>query len=386
MNILLTGIDGYVGWPTALKLSKEFPRARIVGVDNLSRRRWVLESGAESAVPIEAMAERLGGAKEFGFSNISFIEGDLTSRDLVSQLFDTYKFECVIHTAAQPSAPYSHINSERAAFTQFNNNQSTLNLLWAVKEKGLADRCHFIETTTMGIYGAPEFEVPEGFVRAEHKGRSDLIPFGGMAGSWYHMSKANDVNHLHLAHKLWRLSITDLRTAIVYGTATEETALDARLATRFDFDFYFGVVLNRFCAMAITGHPISIYGKGLQRKPQISLEDCVQSLVNAAKLDRDHTFRMRNQTTEVVSITDLAELIRKSARDLDLEVEIQHVPNPRVEKEEHEMTVDTEHFRELLPIPKHTIATGTLQTLKSLYPYRERIMQHKDRFMTVAVQ
>jgi nucleoside-diphosphate-sugar epimerase len=346
----------------------------------------VLESGADSAIPIRTMPERIQSAAEHGFTNLSFIEGDLTDRAFVSHVFDTFRFDCVVHAAAQPSAPYSHINGERAAFTQFNNNQSTLNLLWAVKEKGLAAHCHFIETTTMGVYGAPEFELPEGFVTAQNRGRSDLIPFPGMAGSWYHMSKANDVNLLHIAHKLWRLSITDLRTAIVYGTETEETATDARLATRFDFDFYFGVVLNRFCAMAITGHPITIYGKGLQRKPQISLEDCVQSIVNAVKTDGGPGLRVRNQTTEVVSITDLAASIQKSARDLDLDVEITHIPNPRVEKEEHEMTVDTENFRKLLPVPKHTIASGTLQTLRSLHPYRERIRQYKDRFMTESVQ
>lgn len=316
MEILLTGVDGYIGWPTALKISKQFPNSQIVGVDNLARRRWVVECGADTAIPIEEMGERLLIAREYGFSNISFVQGDLTQQDFVGQLFDTYTFDAVIHVAAQPSAPYSHINEERAAFTQFNNNQSTLNLLWAIKNKGLIESCHFIETTTMGVYGAPEFELPEGFIKAENKGKSDTIPLSGMAGSWYHMSKANDINSLFIANKLWKLSITDLRTAIVYGTETEETSLDPKLATRFDFDFYFGVVLNRFCAMAITGYPITIYGKGEQRKPQISLEDCVQSISNAVQAGSQAGMQIKNQTTEVVSIIDLASYIQKSAKDL----------------------------------------------------------------------
>ena len=40
MNILLTGIDGYTGWPVALALSRKFKKSKI-GVDNLSRRKWV---------------------------------------------------------------------------------------------------------------------------------------------------------------------------------------------------------------------------------------------------------------------------------------------------------------------------------------------------------
>ena len=126
---------------------------------------------------------------------------------------------------------------------------------------------------------------------AENKGQKDMIPFPGMAGSWYHMSKSNDVNNLWLANKQWRLSISDLRTSIVYGVETEETRLDSRLTTRFDFDFYFGVVINRFCAMVLSGYPITVYGKGEQRKPQISLEDCVQSNVNAVKLEKTALFR-----------------------------------------------------------------------------------------------
>ena len=382
MNILLTGIDGYLGWPTALKLSKEFPSARIVGVDNMGRRRWVEESGSVSAIPIEDMPARINIAKEYGFNNISFIKGDLTNREFVNQLFDVYRFDVVLHIAAQPSAPYAHINGERASFTQINNNQSLINLLWAIKEKGMEKNCHFIETTTTGVYGAPEFEIPEGYVTAENKGKKDIVPFPGMAGSWYHMSKSNDINNLWLANRLWNLSITDLRTSIVYGTETEEIKLDNRLSTRFDFDFYFGVVINRFCAMVLSGYPITIYGKGEQRKPQISLEDCVQSNVNAVKLKKTGEFRVYNQTTEVVSIVDIADAIIEGAENLGIDAEKKHIPNPRVEKEEHKMTIDTSNFYKILSKPKDNVASGVYQILQALIPYKNIIEQHKDRFMS----
>lgn len=382
MNILLTGIDGYMGWPTALRLSKEFPNERIIGVDNLGRRRWVEESGGISAVPISDMHERIDTARNHGFENITFIKGDLTDRAFVNQLFDVYRFEVVLHVAAQPSAPYSQINGSLANYTQFNNNQSTRNLLWAVKEHDLVESCHFIETTTTGVYGAPEFEIPEGFVVAENKGQKDIVPFPGMAGSWYHMSKSNDVNNLWLANRQWRLSISDLRTSIVYGVETEDTRLDPRLATRFDFDFYFGVVINRFCAMVLTGYPITVYGKGEQRKPQISLEDCVQSIVNAVKLENSGEFKVYNQTTEVISIVDIATAITEAARSADIDAELKHIPNPRVEKEEHKMTIDTTNFSKLLPNPGDNVAPGVHKMLKALIPYKNIIGQHKDRFMS----
>ncbi len=381
MNILLTGIDGYVGWPTALKLSAKFPEARIIGIDNLARRKWVEECGAVSAVQIQSMETRINIAKQNGFKNISFIEGDLVNRDFVQEIMSLYKPEIILHLAAQPSAPYSHINGEKANYTQFNNNQATRNLLWTLKESGIASECNFIETTTMGVYGAPEFEIPEGFLTVEQPGGKDTIPYPGMAGSWYHMSKSNDVNNLYLANKMWGMSIIDLRMAIVYGTETEETCIDPGLATRFDFDFYFGVVGNRFCAMALTGHPITIYGKGEQRKPQISLEDCVASIVNAAKQQPKGKFDVYNQTTEAPTIKGIAEAIKKAGENLKLQVKIKHIPNPRVEKEEHNMVINTDKFQNLLGKSKYNINSGIQQVLNSLMPLKELVAQYKDRFL-----
>jgi len=381
MNILLTGIDGYVGWPTALKLSKEFPDARIIGIDNLARRKWVEECGAITAIPIKTMDDRIKTAEQHGFTNISFMQGDLVDRDFVNEMISIYKPEIVIHVAAQPSAPYSHMNGEKANYTQFNNNQAVRNLLWGIKEANLVSKCSFIETTTMGVYGAPEFEIPEGFLAVEQTTGKDTLPFPGMAGSWYHMSKSNDVNNLYLANKMWKMSIVDLRMAIVYGTETEENALDPGLATRFDFDFYFGVVGNRFCAMALTGYPITIYGKGEQRKPQISLEDSVCSIVNAAKLKANGKFEIYNQATETPSIKGIAESVKKAGKRLELHVEIEHIPNPRVEKEEHKMAINTDKFQKLLGNPKYNIESGIYQIINSLLPYKDLMAQYKDRFL-----
>ena len=58
-----------------------------------------------------------------------------------------------------------------------------------------------------------------------------------------------------------------MRTAIVYGVPTNETNLHTDLSTRFDFDFNFGVVINRFCTMSIIDHDLIVYGKGLQKRP-----------------------------------------------------------------------------------------------------------------------
>ena len=380
MSILATGVDGYIGWPVFLRLAKRYPDERIIGIDNFARRRWVEECGAVSATPIAPMDERLAIAGDEGFTNVSFIEGDLADADFVYEMLRIHKPRTILHMAAQPSAPYSCLDGARASYTQFNNNEATRNLLWGMRETGLAD-AHFIETTTTGVYGTPEFEIPEGFFEVEYKGGRDKLPFPSMAGSWYHMSKCTDVNNMYLANKLYKFSITDLRTAIAYGTETEETAADG-LATRFDFDYYFGVVNNRFCAQVIAGYPLTIYGKGLQRKPMISLEDTVESCVRAVGFKNEGKFEVFNQTTKAEAIIDLANAIKTAGKKLGIEVEIEHVPNPRVEKEEHLMTIANERFmKQMLGESRMDLNAGIEQTLRTLLPLKEKIIEYKDMFL-----
>nr|WP_245575962.1 NAD-dependent epimerase/dehydratase family protein [Haloplanus natans] len=181
----MTGADGYVGWPTALRIASRTDD-RVVLVDDFSRREWVEEIGSVSATPVADIEARLDAAEAVhGLTNLSFVEGDLTEKEFTDQLLEVHEPDAIVHAAAQPSAPYSQINGERANFTQRNNLQATRNLLWGLEEHGLTDT-HFIETTTTGVYGAPEFPIPEGGATMENQGERDEVPFPSMAGSWYH--------------------------------------------------------------------------------------------------------------------------------------------------------------------------------------------------------
>lgn len=377
MTILITGADGYLGWPISLRVAKEFHEHRVVLIDNFSRRQWVAECGSVSAVPIQDMEERMRIARK-KYPNMSFVRGDLSDKKFVDYVIGLYKPEVIVHTAAQPSAPYSQINSERANFTQENNNKMCRFLLWAIKENNL--KAHFIETTTTGVYGAPEFPIPEGFVDISYDGGTDNLPTPSMGGSWYHMSKCHDVGNMWLAQKQWGIPITDLRTAIVYGTETGETK-ELSLPTRFDFDFYFGVVGNRFCAQAVAGYPLTIYGKGEQRKPMVSLEDVVESTVNAIRAGNAGKFLVYNQCHSAVSIIGLATSIQRIAKEFGINVEIKHMPNPRKEKEEHKMVIENSGFLSLLKKKPMPLDEGIRQTLETLIKNKDVVVGHKDRFL-----
>jgi len=375
MTVLLTGADGYLGWPTALRLADRLDE-RIVCVDNFARRDWVAESGSVSATQIENPQQRFDAVE-----NLSLVEGDLADRDFVLQLLETHEPDTVLHAAAQPSAPYSSINGERALYTQRNNVSMNLNLLHGIHEAGLDDT-HFIETTTTGIYGAPHFPIPEGGLEVEREDGSDEVPFPAMGGSWYHQTKSFDAANMRLAESQFEFPMSEVRTAIVYGTETEETrAHDS--PTRFDFDYYFGTVVNRFCAQAVAGYPITVYGKGEQRKPMVSLEDTVESLVRLVEEGHsgDDGIDIYNQVTRPVAIVELAETIAEVGDEFDLDAEVKHYENPRNEDEEHKMEMENDRFLDLVGGQRQELEAGIRDVLGTLVDEQDRIAAHEDRFL-----
>ena len=383
MTILVTGGDGYVGWPTGLRIANRTDD-RIVLVDNFARREWVEEVGSVSATPIAYPEERLRAAREVhDIHNVSFVEADLTERSVVDELLTVHEPHTIVHTAAQPSAPYSQINGERANYTQHNNLQATRNLLWGLEEHDLTDT-HFIETTTTGVYGAPEFPIPEGGATMENEGERDEVPFPAMAGSWYHLTKSHDAANMRLAHQQFNIPVSDVRTAIVYGTQTEETRADDRLNTRFDFDYYFGTVAHRFAAQAVAGYPVTVYGKGEQRKPFVSLEDTVEGLAQLALIDpeeRPDDHVVYNQTTRAISIVEIATTIADVGTDHGLDVAVEHFENPRDEDETHEMEIEHDRYDELIGEQAQDFEAGIQDVFATLTDHTDVIEAHEDRFL-----
>jgi nucleoside-diphosphate-sugar epimerase len=383
MRILLTGVDGYIGWPLALKLSKEFREAEIFGIDNLGRRKWVEEVGSRSVVPILTVEEKIKAAEEGGFDNIRFIYGDLIDKDFVNNIVKTLKPDIILHLAAQPSAPYSQINMDRAYYTQKNNILGTLNLLWALRENGFTDT-HFIETTTTGIYGAPNINIGEGFVKVlDDDGNEDILPFPNIATSWYHVTKGFDAANIWLMNFQTGMPCTDVRTSIVYGVNTEETKRDERLLTRFDIDFYFGTLYNRWCSMIILNKPLTVYGSGNQIKPFISLEDCCRSLVEIVKRGNSGDYKVYNQLTEYVIIKEFAEELNKKSDELfGKSPGIDFIPNPRKEKEESEYKFKNDEFIKLLDNKYTKMYDELKDTLEVLDRYRKTIEGLSGRLLS----
>jgi len=372
MKILVLGGDGYCGWPTSLHLSDA--GHEVVIVDNCVRRQIDHELKAQSLTPIADPKQRVWAWQEVSGQTIEVEFGDLLDWEFLSGVVRRHRPEAVVHFAEQRSAPYSMIDRRHAIYTQHNNVIGTLNVLFALEE--FAPECHLVKLGTMGEYGTPNIDIEEGFIEIEHNGRRDRLPYPKQPNSFYHLSKVHDSHNIQLTCKIWGLRATDLNQGVVYGTVTPQTERDPRLINRFDYEEVFGTVLNRFCVEAAVGHPLTVYGKGGQTRGFLDIRDTVRC-VELAILNppEQGEFRVFNQFTEEFSVGQLAEMVVDAAGKLGIEGRIEHVPNPRVELEEHYYNAKCTKLLDL-GLEPHYLSDSLLDSLLNIaLEYRERVDQ-----------
>lgn len=370
MKVLVLGGDGYCGWPTALYLSSRGHEVAIA--DNFCRRLWDHELGAQTLTPIRPLPERLRAWHRVTRKVIEPFVGDVTDFEFLSGVIREFEPEAIVHFAEQRAAPYSMIDRQHAVFTQVNNIVGTLNILFALKE--FRPECHLVKLGTMGEYGTPNIDIEEGFIKIQHNGREDVLPFPKQPGSFYHLSKVHDSHNIAFCCKIWGLRATDLNQGVVYGTVTDEVELHDDLVNRFDYDEVFGTALNRFCVQAAIKHPLTVYGAGGQTRGFLDIRDTVRCIelacLNPAARGE---FRVFNQFTEQFTVLQLAQMVDVAAKKLGLSVTIDHLIDPRVEAENH--YYNAKHTKLVdLGLAPHLLSSSLLDSLVNIaVQYRDRI-------------
>jgi UDP-sulfoquinovose synthase len=370
MKICVLGGDGYCGWATALYLSRKGHEVAIV--DNFLRRQWDHELGVQTLTPIQPLSDRLRVWQDLTGNVIESFAGDVTDYDFLASVIESFRPQAVVHFAEQRAAPYSMIDRKHAVFTQVNNVVGTLNLLFAIHE--LAPDCHIVKLGTMGEYGTPNIDIEEGYLKIEHNGRTDVLPFPKQPGSFYHLSKVHDSHNMMFACKIWGLRATDLNQGVVYGTVTDETNMHEALINRFDYDEIFGTVLNRFCIQAAVGHPLTVYGSGGQTRGFLDIRDTVRCIEIACHNPANPgECRVFNQFTEQFSVLELASTVKTAAEAMGLPVEVEHMPTPRVEAQQH--YYNAKHSKLVdLGLRPHLLSDSLLDSLMNIaMKYQDRV-------------
>jgi len=377
MRILVLGADGYLGWPTMLYFAKL--GHEVIGVDNYSKRRLCQQL---SCMPAQVGRYRLNDReifiKDYGF-NIKTYDIDCAIIQQLENVIKLHKPDVIVHYAEQPSAPYSMRGYGEARYTLENNLGTTLALIHATKK--LVPNVHIIKLGTMGEYGTPNWPISEGWLKMENPAASlkqnFLYPMS--PSSLYHVTKVQDTHMLWFYSKMWGLTVTDIMQGPVYGLQLEGFDDSPIFEANFHYDDIFGTVVNRFIAQAILGIPLTIYGKGGQTRGYLNINDTMQSielLINNPP--KDGEFRIVNQFTELFSINQIAKMVIEAAEEVGIKATAQHLPNPRIEQEQHYYNVEHKILEDLglksRPLSKEFLKAILLRLKNGKYTFNKNIV------------
>ena len=192
-TILVTGAAGFIGANLVMRLLKEYPSCRIVGIDNMNDYYDV--SLKEYRL---AQIEKLGG-------QWAFIKGDIADRAFIEDLFKTYPFDIVVNLAAQAGVRYSIQNPD--AYIQ-SNIIGFYNILEACRHSydgGAKGVQHLVYASSSSVYGNQQ-KVPYSI--------EDNVD---NPVSLYAATKKSNELLAHAYAKLYGIPCTGLRFFTVYG-------------------------------------------------------------------------------------------------------------------------------------------------------------------------
>ncbi len=370
MRVLILGGDGYLGWPTAMHLAAR--GHNVLVVDNYLRRTVAQQTRSEALMANPNLHSRSELFEAVSGHKISVRISDCANFRYMEETVRDFVPDALVHYAEQPSAPYSMIGFPEASLTLNNNLNATFNAIWAVLTH--APECHIVKLGTMGEYGTPNIDIEEGWINIEHKGRTEKFLYPRQAGSLYHTTKVLDTDLLWFYVRTHGIRVTDLMQGPVYGLSTDEADLDERLMPNFHYDDIFGTVVNRFLVQAVAGLPLTVYGRGGQVRGYLNLRDTLQCVALAIETPANcGEMRIFNQFTEVFSVNEIADQVKRAGNQMNLSVQIQNVTNPRKEKEEHYYNPVHRGLLDIGLIPHLMTDEVVVNMLKAILNYKDRI-------------
>ncbi len=228
MKTLITGVAGFIGAKAADVLLKA--GHDVTGIDNLN-----------DYYDPDLKKDRL---KHFtGNKSLRFVQASIEDPDVIIDLFQTHKFDTVIHLAAQAGVRYS-IDNPRA-YVQ-SNLIGTFEILEAARAHPPR---HMLLASTSSAYGANTDMPYREIQKADHQ------------MSFYAATKKANESMAHSYAHLYGLPITMFRFFTVYGPWGRPDMAPMKFAKRI-----------------LAGEPIDVYNHGNMRRDFTYVNDLVHAL------------------------------------------------------------------------------------------------------------
>ena len=243
MKYLITGCSGFIGYHVAQHLLNK--NNLVIGVDNLNRY-----------YDYKLKTDRL---KKLKNKNFKFYKFDLSNKNKLKKIFKDFKFDYVIHLAAQAGVRYSMKNP----YTYINSNISaTTNLLECCKEYKPKK---ILLASSSSVYGTQKT-----FNFKESMKIDKPISF-------YAASKISMENIAYYYSDLYKMPVRVLRFFTVYGPWG-----------RPDMAYY------KFTKSIINNKKIDVYNNGNHFRDFTYITDIVKFISKIIKKDNKTIFEILN--------------------------------------------------------------------------------------------
>ena len=199
-NILVTGAAGFIGSNLVKRLLEDVSGAAIIGIDNMNDYYDV-------TIKEHRLNELKKIAAERKENQWIFVKGNIADRELIEQLFETYKPEIVVNLAAQAGVRYSITNPD--VYIE-SNIIGFYNILEACRHSynyGNTGVEHLIYASSSSVYGTNK-KIP---YSTDDKVDNPV--------SLYAATKKSNELMAHAYSKLYNIPSTGLRFFTVYGPA-----------------------------------------------------------------------------------------------------------------------------------------------------------------------